>query len=128
MQNSPTTIKNNFSTAKTLSIALIGILVFGALASIPFGVSKFANIKMFEIKDLLDEHQISTEGGISIYGCDQSGTNGGISIFGCAKGGNGPNGGKGGIAIYGIASGGDGGADGTDGVQGNDGSAFGPNA
>jgi hypothetical protein len=120
MQNSIITTKNNFSTAKMLSIALVAILVFGALTSLPFGASKIAEAKM--------KLESSQDGGISVHGCDQSGTNGGISVFGCAKGGDGTNGGRGGIALFATANGGDGGADGADGTQGQTGSALGPNA
>ena len=127
MKNSTITSKNNFATAKILSIVLVGILVFGALTSLPFGDSKIAEGRMkIENHDMKKNMGSSFEGnldisnndGISINGCDQSGTKGGISIFGCAKGGDGPHGGKGGIGIFGIANGGNGGTDGSEGLQG----------
>ena len=129
MQYSSITCENNFPTAKILSIVLVGILVSGVLTLIPFIGSNIVEARIFDKdpKFVATEH-IRNDGGISIHGCDQSGTNGGISIYGCAKGGAGPNGGRGGIAIYGTANGGDGGTDGMDGVQGQAGSAVGPNA
>ena len=46
MKDSTITSKNNFATAKMLSIVLVGILVFGALTSLPFGDSKIAEGRM----------------------------------------------------------------------------------
>ena len=82
MQNSSTTCKNNFPTGKMLSIILVGILVIGALTSLPFGDSKIAEGKMkIENHDMKKNRGLSFEGnldiskndGISINGCDQSG-------------------------------------------------------
>ena len=83
MKNSTITSTNNFATAKMLSIVLVGILVFGALTSLPYGGSKIAEGRMnIENHDTKKNMGSSFEGnldigkndGISIYGCDQSGT------------------------------------------------------
>ncbi len=121
---------NSFPTAEFIALALTGILVFGAVISLPLLEVKDAYaMKISEsktYKKTMDASSSNSKGGISIYGCPEgNGPNGGISIYGCAKGGAGPNGGQGGIAVFGTANGGDTGADGANGVQGQNGTAGG---
>ena len=76
MKNSTITSMTNFATAKMLTVVLVGILVFGALTSLPFGDSKIAEGRMN-----IENHDTKKNMGSSIKGNLDTGKNGGISFM-----------------------------------------------